>query len=410
MIGSDAWRRYQAARDARGPARAVRVADRLAQLRAILGLVRQLDDPLLGEDVGPLIEESAAELDLLAKLAADTSTAETMAFARLVEPLEIKVHDVERRARRLVERRRILLQTRRLHDRIASAAGSLLSEARELAASIIDEVDAGWYPDLEIGAGASPADTLAIHGANVARVLASLTARDWRWKADRERIVIAGLVADIGMRGVPVEIFAQPGPLPERLRGELIKHPLYSAAVLQKTDLLDAELISAVSMHHERPDGSGYPNRLGAPLLSETAGLLAIADGFAARRLPKAWRGSMSQREALTDLLAEADAGRLDVKLATGLLHLSMHEPGSVVELATGEVAEVIAPQAIGAEVTDSALPLVRLRLDATGAPVIGLTLRNLALRPDCRIVRTLADPRTRFESDRTEAATRRAA
>ena len=72
-----------------------------------------------------------------------------------------------------------------------------------------------------------------------------------------ERVRIAGVLHDVGRVGVPDELLAKEGPLDEEEWHWVRSHPEIGARMLETTDF--ADIGGWIRSHHERPDGSGYP-------------------------------------------------------------------------------------------------------------------------------------------------------
>src|SRR5205807_4466567 len=105
-----------------------------------------------------------------------------------------------------------------------------------------------------------------------------------------------------------------------------------------------AEIADAAAGHHERADGTGYPNGRSGEQVSPLVRLVAAADVYAAMCAPRPQRPAHDPRAAMTDVLLLADRGKLDRYAAECLLALGLYPAGSVVELADGSTAQVLAP------------------------------------------------------------------
>ncbi|MBA2505166.1 MAG: diguanylate cyclase [Thermoleophilaceae bacterium] len=116
-----------------------------------------------------------------------------------------------------------------------------------------------------------------------------------------ERVRLGGLLHDIGQIGVPEEIHNKPGRLTEADWPEIKRHPVVGAQILQNTGLDD--VAAWVRAHHERPDGTGYPDGLTAGQYPREAGILAVADAFEALTRDRSHRLAMSHADAERVLL-----------------------------------------------------------------------------------------------------------
>lgn len=114
----------------------------------------------------------------------------------------------------------------------------------------------------------------------------------------------AATVHDIGKLDVPREILNKPGKLtPEEF--EVVKHHAADGAALVAC-LGDAELTTIVRHHHERLDGTGYPDGLSGDEIPIGARILAVADTFDAIVSPRPYRAAATHKRAIDVLHRES--------------------------------------------------------------------------------------------------------
>ena len=121
------------------------------------------------------------------------------------------------------------------------------------------------------------------------------------------------------------------------------------------------------SAHHERLDGTGYPDGLRDQQVTPLARFLAVADVFAALCADRPHRAARESRTALTDTLLLAEQGLLDRQCAELLLQLSFYPVGTAVELGDGAVGVVAATPGSWRDLNSPARPVVAVLLDAQG-------------------------------------------
>jgi len=122
---------------------------------------------------------------------------------------------------------------------------------------------------------------------------------------------IAALLHDLGLVSVPNGILDKPGPLNSGETERIRDHAGHAARILGRTETL-APFVALASADHERLDGSGYPSAKRGDALDVSARILAVCDAFHAQIEPRAWREPRTERDALTELGRDANAGRLD--------------------------------------------------------------------------------------------------
>ncbi len=98
---------------------------------------------------------------------------------------------------------------------------------------------------------------------------------------------------------------------PRTWPGWLRAAPYYSERILASSPSLEP-ISTTAGMHHERLDGSGYHRCSVAAAIPMAAGILAVADAFAAMIRARLHRGSLAEEQAARQLTAEAEAGRFD--------------------------------------------------------------------------------------------------
>jgi hypothetical protein len=212
-----------------------------------------------------------------------------------------------------------------------------------------------------------PAHFVACHGLTTARVLGRILRHDPELRGRPHDALLAALVHDVGMLRVASEILAQPGPLDDEQRRAIEAH-CHMGVTLVAPLLLDAPwLAEAVSGHHERLDGTGYPDGLRDFQIKPLTRLLAVCDVYASLCTRRSHRAARETRTALTDTLLMAEQGQLDRHCAECLLHLSFYPVGSVVELADGAVGVVVATPQPRHDLSSPARPVVALLTDAQG-------------------------------------------
>jgi hypothetical protein len=196
------------------------------------------------------------------------------------------------------ENRTLREEISHLEDERARLEEVLRSSHLEFAARIVQSLGR------KDGYTASHAAARSVYAADMARELGL--------GADRVRQVeAAALLQDVGMVSVPDEVLLSP---PERLnslgRERLREHPVQGERILSGVPEFE-EAAKWVRWHHERVDGTGYPDRLRAEWIPLEARILAVADAYVEKILGGPGRQALSALEARRELAGLAD-GVLD--------------------------------------------------------------------------------------------------
>ena len=116
-----------------------------------------------------------------------------------------------------------------------------------------------------------------------------------------EVIRLGALLHDIGKIGVPDEVLRKPGPLSTAEYDLIKQHPGLGARILRPVPFL-APHLSIVELHHERPDGRGYPHGLRGDDIPLAARVVHVADAYDAMTSARAYRRALPPNEALREL------------------------------------------------------------------------------------------------------------
>ncbi len=131
---------------------------------------------------------------------------------------------------------------------------------------------------------------------------------------DLQELRIASWLHDIGKISVPERILFKPGPLNAQERRIMEQHPVTGENICKPLKSL-RRILPVIRHHHEKMDGSGYPDGLRGEAIPLKARVLQIADIYDALTTDRPYRGALSSEEALQTLLTEAGNGWLDASV-----------------------------------------------------------------------------------------------
>jgi HD-GYP domain-containing protein (c-di-GMP phosphodiesterase class II) len=118
----------------------------------------------------------------------------------------------------------------------------------------------------------------------------------------RNRCEFAALLHDVGKIRIPNEIINKPGPLTPDEWAIVRRHPGDGAEMLQRVGGFLAEIAVLVRHHHERFDGSGYPDGLAGEAIPLIARVIAACDAYSAMTTDRAYRPAMPPADAISEL------------------------------------------------------------------------------------------------------------
>lgn len=139
------------------------------------------------------------------------------------------------------------------------------------------------------------------HSERVATLAADLARRSG-WAEGRVTLLHdAALVYDVGKIAVPDHVLLKPGKLTEAEYDQVKTHSAVGAEMI--ADLLNPEQVDWIRHHHERLDGSGYPDRLTDDRISSGARILAVADAWDAMTAARCYGAPKPAKTALHELV-----------------------------------------------------------------------------------------------------------
>ena len=141
------------------------------------------------------------------------------------------------------------------------------------------------------------------HSKRVSAICEAIAAKMGFTKEAVNRIRIAGLVHDIGKIGISEAILNKASNLDHNEWAAIKKHPEAGWRILSTTNEF-SEVAEFVLRHHERWDGSGYPQGLKGPEIPIEARIIAVADAYDAMTSERSYKKAFSKEEANNELMS----------------------------------------------------------------------------------------------------------
>ncbi len=184
------------------------------------------------------------------------------------------------------------------------------------------------------------------------------------------RLGVGLLLHDVGKLGVPQSVLTKPGPLDDGEWELMRQHPLLGTELI-RSDLVSYHAKAVIRSHHERWDGSGYPEGLPGEKIPQFARIAGVADVFDAMTSERPYRGAVPAATAHATIVDAAGRKFCPEVVDAFRQVVAPYPPGTEVVLADGR-------RAIVADVQPGFLdrPTVRVIADAAGEPVAPTDVR----------------------------------
>ncbi|NLL20033.1 MAG: HD domain-containing protein [Clostridia bacterium] len=185
----------------------------------------------------------------------------------------------------------------------------MVAKLREIVAALDDarEKQAGYLRDtvLALAAAVEARDVYTInHSQQVASIAKAIGTHMGMSRRQAEQLYFAGLLHDIGKIGIPDFILQKPGKLTELEFSEIQSHTEVGYKILEAAGDIFAPMAPMVKYHHEKWNGTGYPEGLRGEEIPLGAAILAVADAFDAMVSSRPYRNALTEEKALEEIVA----------------------------------------------------------------------------------------------------------
>lgn len=208
----------------------------------------------------------------------------------ILKPFELE--EVRHAVFRTLHHRRLIRENR---DRQVDVDSKLNQQAEEMEGQLVDAL---------LAIAGAIATREGYTGEHVERVTRYAVATARRMGLDPEEIRqlwIGGMLHDVGKIGIPDDILRKPARLTPEEDEIMKRHPVIGAGIVQRSEFLRPAL-PAVLHHHERWDGTGYPDGLAGEDIPLTGRILGVAEAFDAIVNARPYQGKRTRSEAVSEL------------------------------------------------------------------------------------------------------------
>jgi HD-GYP domain-containing protein (c-di-GMP phosphodiesterase class II) len=244
-------------------------------------------------------------------------------------------------------------RARKLHAKSKTAVTSMFQEARM--GNAINVSDAGLLVDeinlsisrnpeafLNIARLKNVDDYTYLHSVAVCALMIALGKQLSLSGKDIRDAGIAGLLHDVGKIMIPNEILNKPGKLTDE-EFEIIKtHPRKGWEVLSISQGANTVALDVCLHHHERVDGTGYPERLSGEPLTLFARMGAVCDVYDALTSNRSYKNGWEPAEAIRKMAEWKDGHFDEIVFHAFVKAIGIYPSGSLVKLKSGRLAVVI--------------------------------------------------------------------
>ena len=167
-----------------------------------------------------------------------------------------------------------------------------------------------------------------LHAKQVADLAGGVARKLGLDRASQTRAVLGGWLHDVGKLAIPDTILGKPGPLSDGQWVVMRQHAEIGARIVELIPGLE-ETAPIVYHHHERWDGTGYPDRLAGTQIPIEARIVASADAYSALTSDRVYKHSVSTAAALAELHRSATT-HLDPSVVEALAAVIALKPTAV--------------------------------------------------------------------------------
>jgi len=192
-------------------------------------------------------------------------------------------------------------------------------------------------------------DYTYMHSVAVCALMVALARQVGLSDAHTRSAGMAGLLHDLGKAAIPLAVLNKPGKLTDEEFAVVKSHPVEGYHMLKEGSGVEAAVLDACLHHHEKMDGTGYPDKLPGEKISLIARMAAICDVYDAITSDRPYKRGWDPAESLRRM-ADWTKTHFDARLFQAFVKsIGIYPVGSLVRLASGRIGVVTeqAPQSL---------------------------------------------------------------
>jgi putative nucleotidyltransferase with HDIG domain len=271
----------------------------------------------------------------------DAVTEALNATAEIVQaPTQVSMAEEVKRAARVCARAR-------------EAVVSMFQEARmgkaidaEAASEMVDDISSSVLRNpgalISLARLKNADDYTYMHSVAVCALMVALSRQLGFGDTETREAGMAGLLHDLGKALTPPEILGKPGKLTDAEFGIMKQHPVEGHRLLAEAKAVGEIPLDVCLHHHEKTDGSGYPDRLPAAKISLFARMGAVCDVYDAITSNRPYKSGWDPAESIRKM-AEWCQGHFDERVFQAFVRsVGIYPIGSLVRLESGRLGVVV--------------------------------------------------------------------
>lgn len=309
------------------------------------------------EDIKTILASSIREVWIDPSKGLDVDSGESVVAEQTEEEIKAEAeHVLTEAVSKVVERVEIAAEMERaakICSQAKQAVSSMFNEARmgkaldaADAMPLVEEIATSVYrnPSAIISlARLKTADEYTyMHSVAVCALMVSLARQLGMNETQARQAGMAGLLHDIGKMMIPMEILNKPGRLTDEEFAIVKSHPAEGHKLLLEGQGVDEVTLDVCLHHHEKMDGSGYPDRLNQDNISLFAKMGAVCDVYDAITSNRPYKNGWDPAESLRKM-AEWSKGHFDpVVFQAFVKSVGIYPIGSLIRLESGRIGVVV--------------------------------------------------------------------
>ena len=231
------------------------------------------------------------------------------------------------------------------------------------------------------------------HSVNVSVLAIAIGKRLGSSAQEMNNLGFAALLHDIGKMQVPEDVLNKPGKLSDKEFQLMKMHPVYGYEYLREQESISEETLLAVRHHHEKADGTGYPDGIVEKNTNRFAKIISIADVYDAITSERCYHKGIVPSEALKFIFSWSGKHFNDTLVKFFISIMGIYPVGTLVVLDTNELAVILEPNK-----QDPMRPKVLLisnnKMESTPPVYFDLTKYNVITQTPYKSIVSALDPR----------------